>query len=459
MEFKTINPATGEEIAKYKEATSEEVNQAILSANKAFNEWKRAKFEERASVFNRVALILEEEKQNAAEIMAVEMGKPISQGIAEIEKSAWVCRHYAEHAEEMLRPNFIETDSSKSYVNYNPLGTIYAVMPWNYPFWQVFRFAAPNLMAGNTAILKHAPNVPECSMLIEDMFRRAGLPAGVFISILISQRSVPSISREIISNPKITGVTLTGSSAAGASVAELAGKNIKKTVLELGGSDPYIILADADLEKTVDSCVVSRMSNTGQTCIAAKRFIVDKSIEDDFISLFVERANKYIPANPMLPDTNMGPMARKDLQLTVNAQTQMSIKNGAKLVLGGELPREKGFYFPPTVLTGVMADSPSFKEEIFGPVASITSFSSEEEAIELANATSFGLGAAIFTADIEKGEYIAANKLDAGACFVNQLVKSDPRLPFGGIKNSGFGRELAKEGITEFLNIKTVVVA
>lgn len=459
MEFRTINPATGEEIAKYKEATSEEVNQAILSADRAFNEWKVTKFEERASVFNRVASILEEEKHNAAEIMAVEMGKPISQGIAEVEKSAWVCRHYAEHAEEMLRPNFIKTDSSKSYVNYNPLGTIYAVMPWNYPFWQVFRFAAPNLMAGNTAILKHAPNVPECSMLIEDMFRRAGLPAAVFNNILISQRSVPSISREIISNPKITGVTLTGSSAAGASVAELAGKNIKKTVLELGGSDPYIVLADADLEKTVDSCVVSRMSNTGQTCIAAKRFIVDKSIEDDFISLFVERANKYIPANPMLPDTNMGPMARKDLQLTVNAQTQMSIKNGAKLVIGGELPREKGFYFPPTVLTGVRADSPSFKEEIFGPVASITSFSSEEEAIELANATSFGLGAAIFTSDVEKGEYIAANKLDAGACFVNQLVKSDPRLPFGGIKNSGFGRELAKEGITEFLNIKTVVVA
>jgi succinate-semialdehyde dehydrogenase/glutarate-semialdehyde dehydrogenase len=458
MEFKTINPATGELIKNYTENTAKEVNESIERADAAFREWKNISFTERAGIIANVAEILEKEKDEAAEIMALEMGKPLTQGITEVEKSAWVCRYYAENAEQMLQTKSIKTDNTKSYINYNPLGVIFAVMPWNYPFWQVFRFAAPNLMAGNTALLKHAPNVPECSMKIADIFKRAGLPEGAFENILMSGRSVPAMSKEIISNVKIAGVTLTGSAAAGASVAEIAGKNIKKTVLELGGSDPYIVLADADLEKAVDACVISRMNNTGQTCIAAKRFIIDKKIEADFISRFTERAKAFIPGEPNNHETNMGPMARRDLQLTVHGQTQMSIKNGAKLVLGGKLPDTKGFYYPPTVLTGVTPDSPSFKEEIFGPVASITTFETEEEAINLANATAFGLGAAIFTADIEKGEHIAANKLEAGACFVNQFVKSDPRLPFGGIKNSGFGRELAKEGITEFTNIKTVVI-
>ncbi len=459
MEYKTINPATGEIIAHYHESDIAHINKAIEQANNAFNDWKNTPFAERAKIISSVAQILENEKQEAAELMALEMGKPVTQGITEVEKSAWVCRHYAENAEAMLEAKYIQTDNAKSYINYNPLGVIYAVMPWNFPFWQVLRFAAPNLMAGNAILLKHAPNVPLCSQKIADIFIRAGLPEGLFANILLSQRSVPEMSRAIITNPKIAGVTLTGSSAAGASVAEIAGKNIKKSVLELGGSDPYIILADADLEKAVESCVVSRMNNTGQTCIAAKRFIVAREIADDFISLFIGRAKKYIPAEPINPSTNMGPLARKDLQMMVHTQTQLSIKNGAKLLLGGTLPHGNGFYYPPTVLTNVTIDSPSFHEEIFGPVASITSFDSEKEAVQLANATGFGLGAAIFTADIEKGEYIAKNELDAGSCFVNQFVKSDPRLPFGGIKNSGYGRELAKEGISEFMNIKTIVVA
>jgi succinate-semialdehyde dehydrogenase/glutarate-semialdehyde dehydrogenase len=458
MEFKTINPATEEIIAVYRETDKEEVNAKIELSHSVFKNWRNVPYSERAGILLKVADLLEKEKDKAAEIMAIEMGKPLAQGIAEVEKSAWVCRHYAENAESMLKNKIIETEAAKSYVTFNPLGVIYAVMPWNYPFWQVFRFAAPNLMAGNTAVLKHAPNVPQCSMMIYDIFKRAGLPDGVFEHILISQRSVPSISEMIISDSRIAGVTLTGSSAAGASVAAIAGKNLKKSVLELGGSDPYIILADADLEQAVESCVIARMNNAGQTCIAAKRFLVDKKIEDDFITLFVERAKQYVPGNPLEKDTIMGPIARKDLQLTVHAQTLESIRNGAKPVLGGELPKGKGFYYPPTVLINVSPSSPSFKEEIFGPVASITAFENENEAIELANSTNFGLGAAVFSADIEKAEFIASEKLEAGFCAVNQFVKSDPRLPFGGIKNSGFGRELSEFGITEFLNIKTVVV-
>jgi succinate-semialdehyde dehydrogenase/glutarate-semialdehyde dehydrogenase len=296
---------------------------------------------------NSVADILDAEKEKAAIIMADEMGKPVSQAVAEVEKSAWVCRHYAENAEQLLEPEFIKTENQKSYVTYNPTGVIYAVMPWNYPFWQVFRFAAPNLMAGNAAILKHAPNVPECSLMIADIFNRAGLPKGVFENILISQHSVPAVSKDIISNNKIAGVTLTGSSAAGASVAEIAGKNIKKTVLELGGSDPYIILADADLEKTVDACVVSRMNNTGQTCIAAKRFIVDKKIESDFISLFIERSKKFVFGDPRDINTNMGPMARKDLQLTVHAQTQLAIKTVPNSCSAANCPTAKAFTILP----------------------------------------------------------------------------------------------------------------
>ncbi len=458
MEFKTINPANENIIAIYQEETIEQVNAKIELSHSAFSQWKETDYEEKAAILMKIADNLEAEKDKAAELMAIEMGKPVTQGIAEVEKSAWVCRHYAENAAKMLENRIIETEATKSYVTFNPIGVIYAIMPWNYPFWQVFRFAAPNLMAGNTAILKHAPNVPQCSKMIYDIFRRAGLPEGVFEHILISQRSVPSVSKEIISHPHIAGVTLTGSSAAGASVAEMAGKNLKKTVLELGGSDPYIVFADADLQNAVDSCVIARMNNTGQTCIAAKRFLVDKKIEDDFISLFVERAKRFMPGNPLNPNTNMGPMARKDLQLTVHAQTLESVRNGAKLLIGGKLPDDKGFFYPPTVLTDVSPDSPSFKEEIFGPVASITAFSDENEAIELANKTNFGLGAAVFSSDIEKAEYIAAKKLEAGVCAVNNFVKSDPRLPFGGIKNSGFGRELSEFGISEFMNIKTVSI-
>jgi succinate-semialdehyde dehydrogenase/glutarate-semialdehyde dehydrogenase len=386
--------------------------------------------------------------------MAEEMGKPVRDGRAEAEKCACVCEYFAEHAELFLADEPVETDASASFVAFRPLGVVLAVMPWNFPFWQVFRFAAPGLMAGNAGLLKHASNVPGCALAIEEVFREAGFPKGLFRALLVGSERV----EELIEHPLVRAVTLTGSGPAGRAVAGAAGRNLKKTVLELGGSDPYVILADADLEAAVETCVKSRLINSGQSCIAAKRFVVVEPVREAFERGFVERMARAIIGDPMDEATDVGPQARTDLRDDLQRQVEETIALGARLLLGGQVPDREGAWYPPTVLTDVKPGSPGYEEELFGPVASIIPVADEAEAIQVANDTSFGLGAAVFTRDLERGRRIAAEELEAGACFVNGLVRSDPRLPFGGIKESGYGRELSAFGIREFVNVKSVWV-
>jgi len=454
MVLHSINPATGQIINAYNEMSPEKVRDSIQKTHRSFLEWRQIPFSERALFLKKAALLLNQNSEKFARLMTEEMGKPIKQARAEAEKCAWVCEYYADNAELFLQPEVIKTDASKSYVTYQPLGIILAVMPWNFPFWQVFRFAAPGLMAGNAAVLKHASNVSGCALAIEEMFFEAGFPDSIFTTLLISSKQVNSI----IENPLIAAVTLTGSAPAGKSVAKKAGKMLKKTVLELGGSDPYLVLPDADLEGAVSTCINSRLINSGQSCIAAKRFIVPEIISDDFENLFVEKMRSKKMGDPLQEDTEVGPQARTDLRDDLHRQVMESIQNGAKCLLGGTIPEGKGAYYPPTVLTNVRQNMPAFDEELFGPVAAIIRVQNEDEAIHVANKSSFGLGAAVFTKDIEKGEKIASELLEAGCCFVNESVKSDPRLPFGGIKESGYGRELSHYGITEFVNIKTVYI-
>jgi succinate-semialdehyde dehydrogenase/glutarate-semialdehyde dehydrogenase len=386
--------------------------------------------------------------------MAQEMGKPVKDGKAEAEKCALVCEYYADNTPTFLAPEVVETDASKSFVTFQPLGVILAVMPWNFPFWQVLRFAAPALMAGNAGVLKHASNVPGCALAIEKIFLDAGFPEHLFRTLLIGGGKVSAV----IEHPLVRAVTLTGSTPAGKAVASKAGDMIKKTVLELGGNDPYIILEDADLEAAASACVTSRMLNAGQSCIAAKRFIVVESVRTEFERLFVERMNTHTMGDPMDPATTLGPMARHDLRDELHDQVKQCIDKGATCLLGGEIPEGKGAFYPATVLTGVTKGMPAYDDELFGPVAAIISVNNEQEAIEVANDSIFGLGAAVFTRNVERGERIAAEELDAGCCFVNSFVKSDPRLPFGGVRESGYGRELSHYGIKEFVNIKTVFV-
>jgi succinate-semialdehyde dehydrogenase/glutarate-semialdehyde dehydrogenase len=387
--------------------------------------------------------------------MATEMGKPIRDGRAEIEKCAWVCDFYADNALGALKPESIKTDARKSYISFKPLGVILAIMPWNYPFWQVFRFAAPALAAGNAAVLKHASNVPGCSLAIEDIFKAAGFPENLFMNVLVSSKHVD----RLIGHPFVRAVTLTGSQSAGRAVAAGAGKLLKKTLLELGGSDPYIILEDADLEKTVESCVASRLLNSGQSCIAAKRFVVVEAVRKKFEEMLAARMEQKKMGNPLEEDTEIGPQARSELRDKLHRQVMQSIEKGARCLLGGRKPQGPGAFYPPTVLGDVQKGMPAYDEETFGPVAAIISVKDETEAIKTANDTAYGLGAAVFTRDVDHGEHIAAYELEAGNCFVNAFVKSDPRLPFGGIKQSGYGRELSHYGIKEFVNIKTVYVA
>jgi succinate-semialdehyde dehydrogenase/glutarate-semialdehyde dehydrogenase len=386
--------------------------------------------------------------------MAREMGKPVKDGRSEAEKCAWVCDYYAGHAESFLQPEMIETDASRSFVTFQPLGVVLAVMPWNFPFWQVFRFAAPALMAGNVGVLKHASNVVGCALAIEDVFRQAGFPENVFRSLLAGSSQVD----DIIEHPLIKAVTLTGSTAAGQAVGRKAGSLIKKSVLELGGSDPYLVLEDADPETAAATCVASRLINSGQSCIAAKRFVVVGKLREPFERAFVERMQAARMGNPLQEDTEVGPQARHDLRDDLHRQVQHSIERGAECLLGGEIPMGEGAFYPPTVLTNVRKGMPAYDEEMFGPVAAIIPVKDEAEAIKVANDSVFGLGAAVFTRDVARGERIAAEELEAGCCFVNALVKSDPRLPFGGVKESGYGRELSHYGIKEFVNIKTVYV-
>ena len=450
----SIHPATNKLIKNYNEMTIEESSQIISLADEAFKSWKETTFTHRSELMKNAAKFLRTKSEEYSVLMTMEMGKPIVQSKAEVEKCAWVCEYYAENAEKYLEDEIIKTEASKSFVSYQPLGVILAIMPWNFPFWQVFRFAAPNLMAGNAGLLKHASNVSGCALAIEDVFRKAGFPENLFRTLLVKSKN----ASEIISNEKVRAVTLTGSVPAGKSVASLAGSLIKKTVLELGGSDPYIILEDADLEKAAMSCVTSRLINAGQSCIAAKRFIIVESVYAEFEKLFLETMSKKKMGDPLDEKNDLGPQASTQLRDELHDQVLRSVKQGAELILGGTIPEIEGAYYPPTILRNVKPGMAAFDEELFGPVAALIKAKDEDDAIELGNKSIFGLGAAVFTQDVKRGEQIAKEKLNAGCCFVNDFVKSDPRLPFGGIKESGYGRELSPFGIKEFVNIKTVYI-
>ncbi len=453
--MKTVNPATGKVLKEYREMSMDEVDGIIQKANQAQQHWQAKSFDERAEYLRAMASILKERKHKLAELMANEMGKPLAQGVGEAEKCAWVCEYYAENAEYFLADDVIETDASKSYVAFNPLGVVLAIMPWNFPFWQLFRFAAPALMAGNGAILKHSSNTTGCALEIEKIIHEAGIPKELFRTIIRDKSEM----KEVIQHEGIAAVTLTGSTRAGKAVAALAGASLKKTVLELGGSDPYLILEDADIKKTAETCATSRLLNSGQSCIAAKRFIVTEKVYDAFVEEFTRIMKSKKMGDPFEDDTDIGPQARKDLRDELHKQVQQSVEKGAELTLGGEIPDKPGAYYPVTVLENVRAGMPAYEEELFGPVAAIIKVKDEREAIQVANDTGFGLGAAVFSEDIKKAEEIAANQLQAGCCFVNEFVKSDPRLPFGGIKQSGYGRELSLYGIREFVNAKTVYIS
>ena len=453
MGITSVNPANGKPIETYPEMTPEEAAAAVAQAHERWQTWRTTSFAARATLMKKAAGIMRERKHELAKLMAVEMGKPLKQGVAEAEKCAWVCDYYADSAESHLAPDVIKTESSKSYVAFEPLGIVLAIMPWNFPFWQVYRFAAPALMAGNAGVLKHASNVPGCALAIEEIFTQAGFPPGVFRTLLIGNKQV----KAVIEDPLVRAVTLTGSTPAGKAVAAQAGAALKKTVLELGGSDPYLVLEDADIDFAAETCVNSRLINGGQSCIAAKRFVVVEPVLAAFTTRFVGLMKAKKMGDPLVEGTDVGPQARHDLRDALHKQVLASVDQGATLLLGGEVPPGDGAYYPPTVLADVRPGMPAYDEELFGPVAAIIEAKNEVDAVRIANDTIFGLGAAVFTKDAARGERIA-RALEAGSTFVNSAVASDPRLPFGGIKESGYGRELGVFGIREFVNVKTVSV-
>jgi succinate-semialdehyde dehydrogenase/glutarate-semialdehyde dehydrogenase len=453
MSVMSVNPATGAPIRTYPEMTPDEVETALTQAHQAWLSWRHASFVQRAEPMKKVAALLRARARDLARLMAEEMGKPVKQGVTEVEKSAWGCEHYAEHAASYLAPDVIVTEATKSYVAFEPLGVVLAVMPWNFPLWQVYRFAAPALMAGNAGVLKHASNVPGCALAIEAMFREAGFPEHLFRTLLVPSERV----KALIEHPRVRAVTLTGSTPAGKAVAAQAGAVLKKTVLELGGSDPYLVLEDADVDHAARTCVAARLVNSGQSCIAAKRFVVVSSVLRPFTERFVALMAAKSVGDPLLQETEVGPQARADLRDALHRQVQASVEKGARLVLGGAIPEGEGAFYPPTVLADVRPGMPAFDEETFGPVAAIVEAKDEDDAVRLANLSSFGLGAAVFSRDADRADRVAG-KLEAGTTFVNAQVASDPRLPFGGIKESGYGRELGSYGIKEFVNAKTVVV-
>ncbi len=454
MTLKSINPTTGKAICEYPKMDNSAARKAVSAARSAQLKWRKTSFAARAKLMNAAARVLRENAPRYAILMAEEMGKPVKAGRGEVEKCAWVCDYYAENAKEFLSHEPVPFDGLRNFVAFEPIGVVLAVMPWNFPFWQVFRFAAPALMAGNAGLLKHASNVPGCALAIEDVFKQAGFPERLFRTLLIDSGQ----TKAVLKNRFVSAVTLTGSTGAGRAIGQQAGKLLKKSVLELGGSDPSLILEDADLEKAAELCVTSRLVNAGQSCIAAKRFLVVESRLEAFERLFVERMSAAKMGDPMDESTEIGPQARHDLRDELHGQVQASIAGGARCLLGGELPEGPGAYYPPTVLTGVKKGMVAYSDELFGPVASIIPVKNEREAIKVANDSVFGLGAAVFTRDVARGERIATHELQAGCCVVNDFVKSDPRLPFGGIKESGYGRELSHYGIKEFTNIKTVCI-
>jgi succinate-semialdehyde dehydrogenase/glutarate-semialdehyde dehydrogenase len=453
MPIASINPATGETIKTFEAFSDSELEDRLERAEETFYVSRRTTFPERAARMTQAAQILEEKKKLFGEIMTTEMGKPIKAAIAEAEKCAWVCRYYAENAERFLADEMAPSDATRSFIRYQPLGPLLAVMPWNFPFWQVFRFAAPALMAGNVALLKHASNVAACALAIEDIFRDAGFPAGAFQTLLIGSDKV----QQLIEDSRVRAVTLTGSEPAGRQVASVAGKLIKKTVLELGGSDPFIVMPSADLKEAVKTAVTARTINNGQSCIAAKRFIVKEEIAGEFEQRFVEGMESLTVGNPMDDTVQVGPLATAQILADLEEQVRKTVELGARVLTGGKRLADRGYYYSPTVLTDIPKDSPAYREELFGPVASLFRASDIDHAISLANDTSFGLGASAWTNDIdEQSQFI--DGIEAGSVFINGMVASDPRLPFGGVKHSGYGRELGVYGIREFVNIKTVWV-
>ncbi|CDX33900.1 putative aldehyde dehydrogenase [Mesorhizobium sp. SOD10] len=447
----SINPASGEEVASFKEHSGAEIDSALTAAVRTQLVWRARSVEDRVPLLRQMAVVLRKEKARYARLITQEMGKPLVESEAEIEKCAWNCDFYAENAARFLADEFIESSATESHAVFDPLGIVLAIMPWNYPFWQFFRFAAPALAAGNGAILKHANNVPQCALAIEEVMTAAGCPDGLFRTLMIQ----PDMVAGLISDDRIAAVTLTGSTQVGAIVAAQAGKALKKQVLELGGSDPFVVLADADVEAAAATAVKARFINVGQSCVNAKRFIVDKGVADAFVQAFRRGIERLKVGDPLDPQTSIGPLARANLRVALHKQVERSLAAGARLEIGGKAIEGPGYYYAPTILDHVTPGMAAFDEETFGPVAAIVRVENADEAITLANQTEYGLGAAIWTSDLGRARQLA-RRIDAGAVFINGMVASDPRLPFGGIKRSGYGRELGVYGIREFVNIKTM---
>jgi acyl-CoA reductase-like NAD-dependent aldehyde dehydrogenase len=454
MAIESINPATEEVEARFDELTPQQIEAALQRAAEAFRAWRRTSFDERAALMRRTAALLRERKAHYAGLITAEMGKPIAEAEGEVEKCAWNCEFYAEHAQRFLADEPVVTSAALSYIAYEPLGTILAVMPWNFPFWQVFRHAAPALMAGDTILLKHASNVPRCALGVEEVLRDAGAPEGVFQTLLVSARAVEGI----IADDRVAAVTLTGSEPAGSQVAAAAGRALKKSVMELGGSDPFIVLDDADLDAAAETAARARFQNTGQSCIAAKRFLVVDAIAPDFEERFRAAVGRLRVGDPRERETQVGPLARGDLRDALEQQLRASVAQGAQVAIGGTRLEGRGYYFAPTVVTDVNEAMPVMREETFGPLAAVLRVRDAEAAVEVANATPFGLGASLWTRDPERGQALA-RRIESGQVFINSMVASDPRLPFGGVKRSGYGRELSTCGLREFVNIKTIFVS
>jgi len=454
MPIQSINPFNYKVLAEFEEYSDQMINDSLTLADESFSTWKRTSFDTRRELMLNCAAILENNVDELAGIITLEMGKIITESRAEIKKCAWVCRYYAENAEAFLKDERLDVEEAQSFLVYDPMGIVLAIMPWNFPFWQVFRFVAPGLMAGNVGILKHASNVPQCALAIGKVIREAGFPEGTFQSLLIGSDKV----NRIIDDPRVKAVTLTGSDIAGRKVAERAGKNLKKLVLELGGSDPFIVLKDADIKAAAATAVKARMINCGQSCIAAKRFIVEEVIFDQYITEFNSLMSKLKGGDPLSEENDYGPLAREDLLMEVSHQVETTINLGAKVLSGGERMTMDGNFYKPTILTHVKPGMPGFDEELFGPVASVITAKDTTDAINIANASRFGLGASLWTRDIELAKSLARD-IETGAVFVNAMVASHPRVPFGGIKDSGYGRELSYLGIREFMNAKSLWIS